>query len=121
MLSSEEKRARLQKALDYGGNTHDLADVIDLVRKGEAQFWESGDGSILTEIHTFPRLKTVHYWLISGGLKDCLALDRDIVPWALEQGCTVATATGRKGWGKVAAPLGWKPYMFTFHKPLTED
>jgi len=39
MLSPEEKRARLQKALEYGGGTHALADVIDLVKSGKAQFW----------------------------------------------------------------------------------
>jgi len=119
MLSPEEKRARLQRALEYGGGTHALADVIDLVKSGKAQFWENGDGAIVTEIHEYPRLKAVHYWLISGALQDCLDLDRDIVSWAVgEHGCTEATAVGRKGWGRVSASLGWRPHMYTFHKPL---
>ena len=73
---------------------------------------------IVTEIHDYPLLKTVHYWLIFGELRHCLALESDINSWARGEGCTVATATGRRGWGRVAAPTGWRPHMFTFYKPL---
>jgi hypothetical protein len=117
-LSDTEKRARLERALEYGGGTHSVADVVQLIRDGKAQFWSYGDGCIVTEIHDFPRLKAVHYWCIFGTLPDCLAIEHDINPWAVEQGCTVATAAGRKGWGRVAAPTGWRPHMPTFYKPL---
>jgi hypothetical protein len=63
-------------------------------------------------------MKAVHFWLISGDLKDCLALEDDILPWAREQGCSVATATGRLGWGRVAAPTGWRKHRYTFVKDL---
>jgi hypothetical protein len=123
MLSSEEKRARLQKALDYGGNTHDLADVIDLVRKGEAQFWENGDGSIVTEIYQYPRLKAISFWLMSGTIPDCMALEDDILAWAKTEGCTMAISTGRKGWLYHARKTGWRarPHMFPVYKDLAED
>lgn len=120
-LTDEEKRARLAKALVYGGSTHTVADVAALVKAGKAQFWQYGDGTIITEIHDYPLRKHVHYWLISGVLKDCLALEHEINPWAIEQGCTVATATGRPGWGRVAAPTGWKPWWPNFHKILVHQ
>lgn len=118
MLSDTEKRERLQRALDCAGNTHTIEDVVDMVRRGRAQFWTNGDGSIVTEIHEFPRLRSVHYWLISGRLPDCLALEDDINAWAMEQGCTMATAIGRRGWGRVAAPTGWREFYPNFIKPL---
>jgi hypothetical protein len=123
MLSSEEKRARLQKALDQGGGTHTLQDVIDLVREGKAQFWENGDGSIITEVHTYPRRKDVHYWLASGDLRCCLELQSKIDPWAISRGCTMATITGRKGWLRAAAEAGWalSPNLYQMYKPLVED
>ena len=123
MLSAEEKRARLQKALDYGGNTHDLADVIDLVRKGDAQFWENGDGTIVTEIYQYPRLKAISFWLMSGTIPDCMALEDDILAWARTEGCTMAISTGRKGWLYHARKTGWRarPHMFPVYKPLTEE
>jgi hypothetical protein len=119
MLSPSEKRARLAKALDYGGGTHTVDDVIAMVKAGAAQFWEHGDGAIVTEIIRFPRLKSVNFWLISGSKDDCLALEPSIIDWAIEQNCTTATATGRRGWGRVAGPLGWKQHLWTFYKPLS--
>lgn len=118
-LSCAEKRARLEKALAYGGGTHTVDDVVKLVADGRAQFWANEDGAIITEVHNFPRLKAVNFWLISGELRDCLALEDDVLAWAKNEGCTVATATGRKGWGRVAAPTGWRPHMYTFYKVLS--
>jgi len=124
MLSDEEKLRRLEKALEYGGSTHRVRDVVQMVRDGKAKWWpepgtgHSGDGMIVTEIHEYPLIRTVHYWLIFGKLRDCLALEHDINSWAIEQGCTVATATGRKGWGRVSEPTGWKPWYPNFRKKL---
>lgn len=117
-MTEDERRCRMEKALAYGGATHTLGDVGALVRDGKAQWWSNGDGMIVTEIHDFPRLKAIHYWLIAGVLRDCLALEHDINPWAIERGCTVATACGRRGWGRVAAPTGWREWHPNFYKPL---
>ena len=117
-MTENERKARMERALEYGGPTHTLADVAKDIRDGKAQWWSNGDGMIVTEVHTFPLLKAVHFWLIAGALRDCLALEHDILPWAIEQGCTVATACGRKGWGRVAAPTGWREFHPNFWKPL---
>jgi hypothetical protein len=118
-LSGAEKAHRLQKALTYGGHaTHRLDDVVRLLRAGDAQLWEHGDGCIVTELNQYPLLKAVRYWLIFGELKQCLALEYQINEWALGEGCSVAFASGRPGWGRVAAPTGWRPYLPAFYKPL---
>jgi hypothetical protein len=117
-MTGAEKTERLVKALEYGGPTHRVSDVIELLHARKAQLWERGDGCIITEIHDFPLFKAVHYWLIFGGLKDCLSLEHEINPWAIEQGCSIATACGRKGWGRVAAPTGWRPFLPNFVKEL---
>lgn len=119
-MTDEERGRRMIKALEYGGPTHRLSDVVELIEAGRAQFWQNDEGAIVTEIHDFPLLKAVHFWLISGELKHCLALEHDILPWAIERGCTVATACGRKGWGRAAAPTGWRPWFPSFWKPLVE-
>jgi|SRR5215471_11614990 len=117
-MTDEEKLRRLERTLDYAGNTHTVADVVGMIREGRAQFWSNGDGHIVTELHSTPLKKMVHYWLIFGELKHCLALEHDINPWAIEQGCSVATAAGRKGWERVSAPTGWRPFMPMYVKPL---
>jgi hypothetical protein len=117
-MTDEERRARFEAALHYGGDTHGVDDVLDMVREGTAQFWSNGDGCIVTEILKFPRFDAVNYWLISGELRACLALEEQITAFAIERGAKVAMATGRRGWGRVAAPTGWRPHMHTFWKPL---
>jgi hypothetical protein len=117
-LSDAEKLARLEKALAYAGPTHRVADVVALIKAGRAQWWDQDDGAIVTEIHDYPLRRDIHYWTISGVLGDCLALEDRINAWAVEQGCTVATAAGRKGWGRVAAPTGWREHFPNFWRPL---
>jgi hypothetical protein len=119
-MTGEQKLARLQRALDYAG-THRISDVVELLEAHKAQLWERGDGTIITELHEYPLRKAVHYWTISGVLKDCLALEDEINAWALEKGCTIATAAGRRGWGRVAAPTGWRVAYPNFYKPLVGE
>ena len=115
-LSDEQKILRLEKALACGGRTHTLTDVVQLLEQGRAMLWQQGDGCIVTEVHQYPLRKSVHYWLVFGALRDCLALQDQIDPWAIEQGCDLATAHGRKGWSR-AAP-GWQPWFQTYRKSL---
>jgi hypothetical protein len=117
-LSGSEKAHRLQLALECGGPTHRLDDVVACLRDGRARLWENDGGVIVTELETFPLHKAVRFWLIAGELKPCLALEHEIVPWALSQGCTIAIASGRRGWGRVAASTGWRQHSYIFWKSL---
>jgi hypothetical protein len=118
MLSPEQKLDRLQKALDAGGNTHEIEDLVRLHDEKKIQWWTEGDGSIITEIHDYPRRRAVHYWLLSGDLRDVLGLEERVNAWAVSEGCTIATAVGRPGWGRVAHRTGWRPWWPTFQKVL---
>jgi hypothetical protein len=115
-MTGTEKLARLEKALAHGGPTHTAADVVRLIEERRAQLWERRDGAIITEVHTFPLLKTVNYWLAAGDLNDCLALQSEIDEWARGEGCEVATLIGRRGWGRAAA--GWQLDGYSYRKPL---
>jgi hypothetical protein len=113
----------MQRALHYGGNTHSVGDIIDLLKSEQAKLFENEDGVIVAEMHRFPQLTAVHLWLLFGELKHVLALEHEVLPWGIENGATIATACGRRGWGKVAAPTGWLPQsdMFNFYKPLVRE
>jgi hypothetical protein len=117
-MSEAERRRRMERALALGGPTHTVADVVERIRDGRAQFWQNGDGMIVTEIHEFPLRKGIHYWLAFGELQQCLALQPEIDAWAVEQGCTTATIFGRRGWGRAAASWGWKLWHPNFIKQL---
>jgi len=118
-VTDDEKLHRLELSLAQCGNTHTVADVHDLVRQQKARFWTNGDGCIVTEINRYPQLSAVHYWLIFGELQACLALEDTINAYALEERCSIATANGRPGWLRAAAPTGWKLHGYSFYKELT--
>jgi hypothetical protein len=69
-------------------------------------------------MHHFPRYSAVHFWLLFGELRHVLALEHEVLPWGIEQGATVATACGRKGWGRISAKTGWREWHPNFVKPL---
>jgi hypothetical protein len=117
-MTTEERIRRLQRALECGGPTHRLSDVIDRVKDSKAQFWEHQDAVIISEVNEFPLLKALNFWLISGDLQDVIALEPKVCAWGREQGCTIATATGRRGWGRVGHHLGWREWWPNFIKPL---
>jgi hypothetical protein len=119
-VTGDEKIRRLQIALDYGGNTHSVGDIVELLKRGDAKLFENDSGVIVGEMHRFPRLTAVHLWLLFGELKHVLQLEHEVLPWGIEQGATMATAVGRPGWGRVSAATGWRPTpnMAHFHKVL---
>ena len=120
-MTDDEKARRFEKALKLAGSTHTPTDVMDKVRAGRAQCWVRGDGLIVTEVLVYPRARICNYWIASGKLPECLGLQADIDAWAIEEGCSVATAIGRKGWTHVIKnPLGaaWRARGIQYVKPL---
>lgn len=102
-------RLQLSEALLRGGGTHDLDEhIVPLLKSGQAQWWEKGDGVVITELRLFPRFSAVNYWLVAGNMNDCRALQPDINDWARANGATRATAVGRKGWERILPQDGWK-------------
>jgi hypothetical protein len=120
-LTNEEKLRRLEATLAVAGNTHTVRDIVDGVEHGRFHWFDNGEGHIVAEINQFPQLRAVNFFLIFGELRHCLALEHEVLPWAIENGCTMATATGRRGWGRVAAPTGWRPWSYNFIKPLVRQ
>ena len=124
-LSSGEKAHRLQKALEYGGPTHRLDDLVQLLRDDPTgdhiKLFENAGGVCVAEIERHPLRRSVRLWLIAGELHDCMALEPDVLAWGAGHGCTVATAAGRRGWGLVAARTpGWQPWQPSFLKALND-
>ena len=117
-MTGDQMRQRMQRALDCGGNTHALEDVVGLIRAGHAQFWEAPDGAAVTEIIEYPRAKILRYWLLAGRLDDVLSLEPTIERWAVEQGCGTAIACGRRGWAPIVEARGWRPWLPQWVKPL---
>ena len=78
MLTDDQKRDRLQKALLWSGPTHTIEDVLAQHEKGQLAIWARGDGIIVTEHVNYPQLKACNYFLVAGALGDCLAMQGEI-------------------------------------------
>ena len=94
-------------ALDYAHNSHSFEQVIDIVKRGDAQFWAFSDGAIVTEIIEYPQRRTLRFWLAGGNLKTLLDVEPKIRKWSILYRCEAVEIIGRKGWEKVLK--GYEP------------
>jgi len=112
--------AGLVEALERGGGTHTVEDVLAQVQSGEAQAWENDGGLIVTEIHDTPRMRVLHFWLATGELDAVIRLSHEAMRWGAGLGCKQATLAGRRGWEKVLAPEGWTPALVLMQRELND-
>ncbi len=111
----------LEEALEAGGGTHALSDVLAAIRSGKAQLWSDGENALVTEINCAPREKELHFWVATGTLDGCIALSNKVMRWGRDQGCTIASLTGRPGWARALAREGWSFRMVQLGRRLTGD
>ena len=120
LLSDELERCRpwIEAALEYSGGTHYFEDIVKNIAECKMQLWPADRGCIVTEIVVYPRKKVINIFLAGGDLDQILDMDKDVRAWAKEQGCTGATMSGRLGWKKPLAPLGWEFQLASFAKEI---
>ena len=104
----ERCRPWIEAALAYANGTHEYQDIVDAVATGNMQLWPAPRGCIVTEIVVYPRKKVLNIFLAGGELDQLKDMHDAMNAWAVEQGCTGGSLTGRVGWKKVLEPMGWK-------------
>lgn len=102
--------AWIDAALEHAGHTHDLADVADLIKSGDAQFWPGKRSALVTEITRFPRATILTLWLAGG---DLMELIKELRPkaeaWGQLHGCDRSAILGRAGWERALCDEGYRP------------
>lgn len=105
----EHYRTLIESALAYGGWTHTFEDVVEGVARGEAQFWPGPSSCIVTQVDEPPRRKILVFWLAAGNKDELRAMERELIAWGREEGCTLARMVGRKGWKRsFLMDEGWR-------------
>ena len=118
-MMTEHSIAGIEKALEAGGGTHTVGDVVRQILAGDAQLWEDEDALIVTEINVYPRKALVHFWLATGELDAVVRLSHRVLEWATDtMGCDGATLSGRKGWVKALKGEGWNEMVTVMERPL---
>lgn len=105
-------RRYIESALAFNGGTHTYDDVVEMIAAGQALLWTGPATVCITEIIDHPRKRILNIFLAGGEAPGVLPEMERILPiildWAREQGCQLATFTGRKGWEKTfLARSGW--------------
>ena len=101
-------------ALKYAHNSHTFEQVIEIVKRGDAQLWAFEDSAIVTEIINYPQRRTLRFWLAGGNLETLLEVEPKIRKWSILYNCKAVEIIGRKGWGKVLK--NYKPTATVFIK-----
>lgn len=119
MITLEEARPFLQKALDLAGNTHTLEDVGAMIEAGRLQWWPGVTSAIITEIIEYPQQKALHFFLAGGNLAELEVMYPAVEEWGRQQGCTAASTSGRPGWERTFLKReGWKARTVVMTKEL---
>ena len=102
---------KLQRALDLGGNTHSISDVLDDIQKGTSKMWvsDTNQSAIIANVEDHPQIRVLFVWLAAGLAEEILEMAPAVYEWGRKQGCVRAELVGRKGWTRVMAAQGWKP------------
>jgi len=114
----EKNCQNIQKALDYGKNSHTLNDVRESIAKGDMFYHSLGNSFIITEVHVFPQYYNLHGFLAGGHTEELKKIMPYLEQKAKEVGCKYTTLTGRKGWERAFKGVGYKPTFYTLDKEL---
>ena len=59
--NADRCRKWIVDALRYAHNSHTYEQVIDIVKRGDAQLWAFRDSAIVTEIIDYPQRRTLRF------------------------------------------------------------
>lgn len=97
----------VQEALAYGGCTHSVDDVLQMIEGGQAQFWPGKMSVVVTELIDYPRLRALRVWLVAGNADEIVSLEPEVTEFARKNGCVrLEMGGGRPGWER--ALKGWR-------------
>ena len=88
----------IEDALEYSHGTHNIQDIFEDVLNGRVEFWPGKECALITQVCHYPRKKMIHVFLAGGNIKEIEKIEKHIIEWATNQGCTALSLTGRPGW-----------------------
>lgn len=110
--------AMLSKALKRGGDLYTFDDIMEAIHTGDKQSFSHNQSWVVTEVHDFPRRRTLDVLLLVGDNDDFDVLHAKVMKFAEEVGATLVRAFGRSGWTKYAEANGWKVVDTVYYKDL---
>lgn len=98
MLAPDKKRFLLERACEYGHLN--LDELIQWCRDGNAQFFDTDNGSAISVVIISGGVKTLHCMAMGATNKGMKELREKIIEFAKIEGCRYLEAKGRIGFEK---------------------
>src|SRR4051794_24350322 len=95
-MTETDLLTRLEQALALGDYT--VADVVAECRSGEMQWWQHGEGYVVTKIIQVDHKIYLSTPAIFGVWDDAHKLMHTLIEFAREHRCDAIVGEGRKGW-----------------------
>jgi hypothetical protein len=103
----------LLPALDRMGGTHDEADIVAALLAQQMQLWPGKRCAVVTEIVSYPRLKSLNVVLGGGDLTELVSLRPALRQFGHAVGCSRLEIAGRPGWQKAFPTLKRRAVLLT--------
>lgn len=113
-------RKMLIEALEHSGGSHTFQNIVDSVQNEVMQFWPMEKSCLVTEVINYPRLKTLHIFLAGGDLEEIKSIDNTLEFLCQEIGADYISLSGRRGWIKALADIGYELSHVTLAKKVKE-
>jgi hypothetical protein len=117
-LTDDQIKQRISQALEHGGGTYELDDIVDGLHKGQFQIFWNDHGVCITEIVNGPRRSYLNCLVVAGELPGVMELQSKIDEFAHQMGCAFMMTTARLGWQKVLPQFGWDKTSVVFTRPV---
>jgi len=113
-------RKMLVEALNHSGGSHTFQNIVDAVQQEVMQFWPMERSCLVTEDINYPNLKTLHIFLAGGDLQEIKSIDNTLEFLCQEIGADYISLSGRRGWIKALADIGYELSHVTLAKKVKE-
>lgn len=98
---------------------YSLQDVKNEIDAGRSFCWLSEKSTLVVSVNDHSTgERSLDCWLGAGDMEELMTMIEPIEAWAREAGCTQIHINGRKGWERMFAPHGYKPWTVTLRKLL---
>jgi hypothetical protein len=114
-------KPQIVEALRHGGETHGIEDIMAGLFAGHYDLFFNRQGAAIFELTKYPRYSIYHAFIVVGDMDAAMSLHPLALARARELGAKKMTMTGRLGWQKVLPRYGWKPWMLTMERSVSEE
>ena len=73
---------------------------------------------LVTEICSYPKLRSLHIFLAGGDLDEIKSIDDTLLEFAKQLNASVISLSGRRGWTKALADLDYRVAHVTMFKEV---